>query len=511
MIQLETESDIERLRQVAQLLEREVERLHRRLAELTAALAQARGEDATAALQLEMLLLHEQLAAQQRKLFGRSSEQRPGPLPGEGETPAAATAPRTGHGPRRQAELPLVSVRHTLDAADQACTACGGVLTEMAGQVEASEEIDVVERSYRIVRHERQKYRCACGGCVETALGPPKLVPGGRYSVDFAVAVAVGKFVDHLPLTRQVRQMARAGLEIDSQTLWDQTLALRYHLVPSYEALHAQVLSAPVIGADETVWPLLEKGGAKRWYAWSITCPDAVFYRIDPSRSAEAAARILGEYAGIVVCDGYGAYSSLAAERSGKAAASRDGPGSMTLSHCFAHVRRKYLEAEPAYPEATQALDWIRDLYKIEARARESDTADRRALTTALRDRESRPLIAALETWLKSQAVLPKSGLGRAIGYTLGLWPGLVRFLENPDIPLDNNATERTMRGIAVGRKNHYGSKSLRGTQVAALFYSLVESARLAGVEPAAYLAEAARRAIANPGTATLPRDLVAL
>lgn len=508
MIQLETEPDIERLRQVAQLLERENGRLHHRLAALTAALAKARGEDATAALQLEMMLLREQLAAQQSKLFGRSSEQRPGPPPNQGETPAEAKAPRTGHGPRRQAELPLVPVRHTLDAADQACTACGGVLTEMAGQVEASEEIDVVERSFRIVRHERQKYRCACGGCVETALGPAKLVPGGRYSVNFAVAVAVGKYVDHLPLTRQVRQMSRAGLRVESQTLWDQLLALHRHLLPSYEALHAQVLRAPVIGADETVWPLLEKGGAKRWYAWSVTSPEAVFYRIDPSRSADAAGKILGEYEGIVVCDGYGAYPSLAAKRSREAAASRGGPGSMILAHCFAHVRRALLEAEPAYPEATQALDWIRDLYKIEARARESDTADRRALTAALRDRESRPLIAALETWLKSQAALPRSALGKAIAYTLGLWPGLVRFLENPDIPLDNNATERTMRGVCVGRNNHYGSKSLRGTQVAALFYSLVESAKLADVEPAAYLAEAARRAIANPGTATLPRDL---
>jgi len=109
---------------------------------------------------------------------------------------------------------------------------------------------------------------------------------------------------------------------------------------------------------------------------------------------------------------------------------------------------------------------------------------------------------------MHAQRVLPQSGLGKAIAYTDGLWPGLVRFLDDSAIPLDNNATERALRGVVVGRKNHYGSKSLRGTQVAALFYSLLESAKLIGVDPAAYLAEATRRAIANPGTVTLPIDL---
>jgi transposase len=137
----------------------------------------------------------------------------------------------------------------------------------------------------RLLRHRRKKYRCAYGGCIDTSLGPAKLIPGGRYSVDFAVSVAVAKYVDHLPLARQVRQMARAGLTIDSQALWDQLVALERLLAPTYAALHRHVLEAPVIGADETTWPLLDRGGTKRWYAWSIAAPDAVFYQVDPSRS----------------------------------------------------------------------------------------------------------------------------------------------------------------------------------------------------------------------------------
>ncbi len=116
-----------------------------------------------------------------------------------------------------------------------------------------------------------------------------------------------------------------------------------------------------------------------------------------------------------------------------------------------------------------------------------------------------------IRDWLLTRRALPRSSLGRAIGYTLELWPGLTRFLVDPAIPSDNNHTERAMRGVAVGRKNHYGSRSQRGTEVAALFYSLIESAKLVeGVEPAQYLRQAARRAIDNPGTVTLPADLLA-
>jgi len=125
----------------------------------------------------------------------------------------------------------------------------------------------------------------------------------------------------------------------------------------------------------------------------------------------------------------------------------------------------------------------------------------------ALRTKESKSVIDEIRAWLMTQRALPRSVLGKAISYTSGLWPGLVRFLGDPKIPLDTNGVERALRGVAVGRKNHYGSRSERGTRVAALFYSLIESAKLCRVEPRAYLSEAGRRAIRDPGTVTLPRD----
>jgi transposase len=498
VIGLATETDLERLRQMALLLEAENARLHQRLVELTRALGSATGT-AQAQLELELQRLQEQLAARTRLLFGPSSERR-----GREEraaTPRAPAAPR-GHGPRAQAELPHVEVVHTRPEEAAPCPECGGSLEAWKDQYEDADEIDVVERSFRVVRHRRQKYRCQCGGCVVTAPGPAKLVAGGRYSVDFAVGVAVAKYLDHLPLARQVRQMARAGLTVDTQTLWDQLLALSHHLMPTYDALLADVRTAPVLGADETTWQLMEPGRSKTWWVWALCRADAVVYRLLDTRSAEGARQVLGDYHGIVLCDGYAAYRALAK----RGTTDRAGP-TITLAHCWAHVRRQYLEAEPAYPQAAEILALIGDLYAAETTAQTTAGGDPGVLLAERRARVA-PIVETIRTWVTQQRALPQSALGKALAYTTELWPGLVAFLEQAAIPVDNNGTERALRGIALGRKNHYGSRSERGTRVAALCYTLLETAKLAGIEPAAYLAKATCRAITTPGTVTLPRDL---
>ena len=493
MLNLATETDIERLRQAALLLERENARLVHRLETLVAQLHEARGEQAHS-LQLEIAHLNEQLASRTKALFGDSSERRSSAA----RETAERRESRPGHGPREQKALPIVEVVHELDEPDQACPSCGGDLQPMAGQFEEADEIDVVERSFRIVRHKRQKYRCRCGAGIETALGPDKLVAGGRYSIDFAVDVAIAKFADHLPLERQVRQMARDGLDVDSSTLWEQTWHLSRHLLPTYEANHAHVLASDVIAVDETWWRLMKKGASKRWWVWSVAREDAVSYRLLSSRSTEAARTVLGDYAGVAICDGYKAYDTLAREREGS---------DLTLAHCWAHVRRKFVEAEPHYPEAGEMVDRIGQLYAIDAEAKRESPEERLATVAALRAEQSKPVLDEIRTWLMTQRALPRSALGKAIAYTSGLWPGLVRCLADPKIPLDTNSVERALRGVAVGRKNHYGSGSERGTRVAALFYSLIESAKLCDVEPRAYLREALR-AVRSPGTATLARDL---
>lgn len=495
MIDVTREQDIERLRQAASLLQFENDRLHRRLRELI--------DTDDERLQLELEGLREQLAKQNRALFGTSSEKRRSD--DNGSNRRKPPADRQGHGPTEQTELPIVEDVHDLDEADKVCPSCGGCLAEMAGQFEESDEVDVVERSFRIVRHKRKKYRCGCGSVIETAPGPPRLISGGRYSIGFACAIAVAKYLDHMPLARQVRQMSRHGLVVTTPTLWDQLFALAEHLRPTYDALHGYVLAAPVVGADETTWRLMDKRGSKTHWAWSVTREDAVYYRIDASRSAETASKILENYEGTVVCDGYSAYGALRKQRQ----ASRDGPESFRLAHCWAHARRKFVEAEPHYPQVGEVLDLIGELYAIEHRAAETANGDLHGRRAALRQEHSREVVTKIHKWMLEQRALPKSAIGRAIAYTDGVWPGLNRFLDDARVPLDNNRSERTMRGVALGRKNHYGSRSLRGTKVAAVFYSLIESAKLAGAEPSAYLREAAHSAILNPGSVTLPHDLI--
>ena len=495
------------LRQVAVLLERENDKLHAKLQTLTAELARLRG-DARPAAELELEFLKELLAQRERALFGASSEQRPRPTP---PAPSTPSVPRRGHGPTAQPALPIIDRVHELDAADLTCPQCGGTLREMAGQTEDADEITVIERRFALVKHRRKKYRCACNGCVETAPGPPRLTTqpdrrGRRYAPSFAVEVAINKYLDHLPLERQARVMSREGLTIESQTLWDQIEALATVLEPTYDALRAYVLAAPVIGADETWWRLLGGPESPRWWAWGVTRDDAVTYTILASRSQEAAHQVLGGYHGIVMADGYGAYAALA----------RAGPG-FTLAHCWAHVRRKFVEAEPHYPgPCAEILELIGQLYGVERAcpgpdpaASEETRAAVLALRAQLRREPSTTIVEAIRGWAHQQRVLPESSLGKAIAYMLGLWPGLTRFLDDARIPLDNNATERGLRGMVVGRKNHYGSRSPRGTEVAALFYSLIESAKLCGVEPKAYLLQATHAALATRGTVTLPHALL--
>jgi transposase len=264
------------------------------------------------------------------------------------------------------------------------------------------------------------------------------------------------------------------------------------------------VLTAAVVGADETRWPLLGHPGATKWHAWALAAPDAICYRIADSRATAAAAALLRDYQGWVIADGYSAYTALRDQRQ----AARAGP-TFQLAHCWAHARRKYVEAAPSYPQATAVVDLIGELYEIEAQIRILPEAERAAHCAARRQTESAAIVAQIRAWCDTQLVLPESALGKAIRYMRELWSGLTAFLTEPALPLDTNHVERGLRALAVGRKNHYGSRSERGTKVAALFYTLIESAKLAGVEPAAYLTEATRRAIATPGTVTLPADLL--
>jgi transposase len=504
LVDLKREKDPETLREIASLALQEIERLSQQIRELLTELNEAKGGD-RAQLELRLQELQSQLERRNRMLFGKSSEKR-----------KPATRKKKGKGQGHQGRTPQPKLEeaepelHELDEADKVCPTCGEGLSEWEGKRDSCELIHYEPPRFFLVRHEMQKYVCKNGCCVETAPGPVKLMPGTRYSIAFVIGVVIGKYADHLPLERQVRMMKRQGLDVTSQTLWDQSNALTRVLesADAAEALRAEVFSSGVVAADETRWPILHHPKAAAWHMWAATDGKTVFYQIHDSRSERAGRALLDGYQGTLVCDGYTVYEKLGASPN------------ITLSLCWSHARREYVTIAEAFPEETeQILELIGELYGIEKRARlaaEDEAGDEppseelrlRKLREA-RDSESRKVIARIKQWMIDVETLPGSGLAKAINYIANRWTALTRFLDDPRIPLDSNIVERALRGPVLGRKNHYGSRSVRGTEVAALMYSLIESAKLAGVEPQQYLETAVARVLAGDPFVT-PRQYAA-
>lgn len=491
MVELSQEQDLETLRQISLLLDRENQRLITKTVQLTAELARVQGVVDPEQLQLAVL---QDLQQRRAQLLERPA------APAGPASPAATRPAYPGHGPRPQARLPVVDIHHELPP-DHPCPICGGELTAMTGQAETSERITTIKLTYQVEHHIRHKYRCACNSAVVTAPGPVQVIPGGRYAPEFGVGVAVAKYADHLPLERQVRMMAREGLTVDSQTLWDQLNVIAHHLEPTYEALRRRALEAPVINVDETRWPIMGTSTPAKGTVWGVRAPTIAFYRILPGKSAEEGRQVLAGYRGTVVADGFAVYEVLA----------RDGPA-FTLAHCWAHTLRHFDEIAEQWPVACAEIGGlIGELYAIERLVPGPFPGDAgaQALRRQLRQERSRPVLDRIWQWATVQVGLPRSDFGKAVRYMLERWEGLTRFVDDPQVPLDNNAIERALRGPVVGRKNHYGSRSVRGTHVAALFYTLCETAKLVGVDAHTYLLRALYAALAEPGAITYPDDLL--
>lgn len=466
--ELDREQDLEELRRLARALHAQNQQLMEALVTKSREVERLRGKagDLQQTLKLLEALQAKAKAADEALAKAEEAEKK---RKAEG---ARAAKERARSGPTPQPNLPIVERPYLLDDADRACPSCGGELRPMPGQFEESELIDVIEARYELVRVKQQKYVCRCGGCIETALGPDRASPGSRYSLAFAIKVALDKWLYHLPLERQVRMLGDRGLIVTSQTLWDLANAVAHRLSRVSNALLDHVLAQPVIGLDQTSWPRLEGDDKKPWQMWCLTAPGVVVHRIRDDKSAATFVDLVGEYTGTIVCDALATH----------AAGARAGPG-ITLAACWAHAFRRFEEAQPDHPEAEKALAWIGALYELDRQA-EGDLAR----LAELRRTESTVVLADLKAWLWEQASLTSLSIGKAAAYTLANWERLTRFVEDARIPLDNNATERAIRGPVVGRKNHYGSKSRRGTEVAATLYTVLETLKLHGKDPAAYL-----------------------
>ena len=296
-----------------------------------------------------------------------------------------------------------------MDEADKFCPLCSGVLEEWEDQADESEMIDVIERRFVIRKIKRKKYRCQCGGCVETAIAPGPLVPGGRFGPEFVVESLAMKYLDNIPLNMQGTIFCREGLQIGRNTLWDQHWAAAELLKPAWQGLKHYILAQPVIGADESPWPLMLKGPSAKWQQWALTHLRAMYIEIHPSKSAEAGSKVLAGYKGTVLADGAATYVAMQ-----KALG-------FILVCCWSHARRKFIAAEQTETERVREfLEMVAELFAIEKKAMPKQSTGPPVpkpdyeLLGRLRDTESRKVISRIHKWLLGQLTLPESDLGVA-------------------------------------------------------------------------------------------------
>ncbi len=417
----------------------------------------------------------------------------------EGNNPALKgerTAKRRANRGRLPAHLPRIEIE--LAPEHTACPCCRAALV-VIGE-DRSERLDVIPAQFRVLVTRRPKLACrTCDGVVVQQSAPPRLVEGGIPTEATVAHVLVSRYADHLPLYRQAQIWTRQGVMIDRSTLasWVGTAAAE--LAPVAARLKQIVLASPRIFADETRLPVLDpgRGRTKQGYFWAIARddrpwggqdPPAVVYTYAPGRGHQHGLALLGSYRGILQVDGYAAYKKLV-DPAGKT-------GPSALAFCWSHVRRGFYDlAKPgAAPIATEALERIAALYHIEAEIRGLDAADRRAHRQA----RSAALVADLRTWLTAQhtRLFARGPTAEAIGYALNHWDGLVRFLDDGRIDIDTNTVERSMRPVALSRKNALFAGSDDGAHNWAAVASLVETCKLNAVDPQRYLAETLTRLV---------------
>jgi transposase len=482
-VRVSEETDIELLRKKADVLESENERLSNKVSQLLRENLALKGmAPEQVALNLPGLLERVTEPSKSSGLTKPGSERR-----ANHEKPEKEKNPQRGHGPTDQPKAEVQKKLFDVDEADMVCPICGDALEDWEGHEDETEVIDVVERKWVVVQATLKKGRCPRGCHVETAIGPERMIPGGRYTPNVAITAATDKYLDQLPLERQMKRARRQAVNLTTQALWDQVWALALLLLPLVGRIKEFILTQAVLGVDESPFKLIKKGGSVKWQAWQLSCPLAVYFEILPAKSAEMGRELLGDYAGEVVVDGAATYEALA----------RAGP--FNLSNCWSHGRRQVLKAEGEAPgQVAEFLDLVGELYAIEREAVTEGRADdqRRGYRhrvdieklAALRDTKSREVIGRLKTWIQEQRCIPGGQLKASLTYIAKRWTALTRFLDNPLIPLDNNDTEAGYVWVAIGRRNYLGARSKRGMKAAATFYTIFESARAVGADPEAYL-----------------------
>jgi transposase len=428
----------------------------------------------------------------QDQLFGRKSEKsstrdRSNHLEGDSDEQDSSTPRKRGQrkdrpGPKRRdySHLPVVEDLRELPEDLRACPQCGAALSP--SDTEDSEQIEIEVRAYRRrIRRRRYQRTCTCSNCPRTVTAPPapKLIPKGVLGVSIWVEILLDKFASHRPTERLLGQWQLLGLDVAPGTVAGGLERLEPLFQPLYDALLERNAASPVAQADETRWMVfvtLDGKTGYRWWLWVFLGEDTVVFRLDPTRSHEvpeghfpADARV------VLMVDRYSAYKAMTQVKL----------GNVVLAFCWAHVRRDFVRVGKSWPEHKEwALAWlgrIRELYRHDRRRRSAKTGS--ADFTAA-DIELRQTVAAMQAQADAELADPKlpTPCRAALESLREHWSGLTRFLDDPRIPLDNNASERRVRGPALGRKNYYGSGALWSGRLAAMLFSLFATLTLSKI-----------------------------
>ena len=385
------------------------------------------------------------------------------------------------------AHLPRDERRIEPEAGNCTCPDCGGVLRSLAE--DSDEMLDVAPVQWRVIRTVRPKYSCRSCEKIVQAPAPVKAIARGKASFVTLAHVVVHKWDHHLPLYRQAEMMAAQGINIDRSTLAGWAGQAAHLLDPIVTRIREEGLKAAKLHTDDTPVPMLVPGKGKtaqaRLWAYVVddrasgaTDPALVWYKFTPDRSGIHPQTELKTFTGLLQADGYGGYEKLYAG------------GKISEVACWVHFRRKIFENHQTSPTplTTDLLGRIAALYRIEEEVRGQPPDLRRQL----RQEKTKPLVDDLRVVIDDalRRLSPKSAMAKALAYGRKRWDALTRFLDEGGAEIDNNIAERAMRSIAIGRKNWLFAGSKVGGERAAVIYSVIETAKLNGVEPQAYIAD---------------------
>jgi transposase len=451
-----------------------------------------------------------QLAQLRRARFGQSSEQleEAGQLPltlgelqaalaqatREAQAPSDENAPLEKGRPVRRKQLPEHFERHdkVIEPKECVCPDCGGALKPL-GKADESEVLEVKTVTFTVTRHIRPKKRCVkCSSIVQGA-APSRPIPKSFAGASLLALILTWKYGFHLPLYRQCQIFSHAGLNLSRTTLMQWVAATSELLGPLVAALAKHVLSSPNLNADDTPIKVLAPGTGKTkkgrlWTyvrdgrPWKSRDPPAVWYQYSPTWQGLHPKKHLADYRGKLQVDGYAGFDALFMPSSPAA------PAPIVEVACAAHMRRKFFEVYVALksPIAQEVLERFRLLYRIEDQIRGCPPAER----LAVRQAHAVPLLASFHAWMieKRGQLEQKSELAGAFDYALKHWDALLRYTQDGCLEMDNNAAERSIRGMGVGRKNYLFFGSDTGGERAAIIYSLVETCKLNHIDPQRYL-----------------------